>query len=261
MDGRPHLRMTTLQKRSLNCKYDSLFVSHAIEKDSFSVPNRRNPSTRRALTFQPIVAKAPSPRASQRSVSITKSTKNSTTNISATERKKKTKESTSSEPLSLVKIAVAPRKLAPKASSFGGVALPKNAIMKIRLHISKLRRRGGNINNKAPNPYYEMFVSSQRLRVGGSLEATYQSYPLMNQREGTWEEAVLDFGIPRTELVITDMRIGIRVMHCPKKGGAQSIGLCRTSLESLRRQPGTGIPILWGFEVMGWLRVLSISVE
>jgi hypothetical protein len=105
-----------------------------------------------------------------------------------------------------------------------------------------------------------MFVS-QKSSAGGLLEASYQSYPLMNQREGKWEEAVLDFGVPRTELVITDLKIGIRVMHCPKKGGAKMIGLCRTSLESLQRQPGTGIPILYGFLVMGWLRVLSISVE
>jgi hypothetical protein len=105
-----------------------------------------------------------------------------------------------------------------------------------------------------------MFVSQKR-SAGGTLEATYQSYPLMNQREGKWEEAVLDFGIPRKELVIADMRIGIRILHCPKKGGAKLIGRCRTSLESLRRQPGTGIPILNGFQVMGWLRVLSRSVE
>jgi hypothetical protein len=214
---------------------------------------------------------APSPsRASQRSVSITKSkkTKNSTTSSDAKESQNKTKVSTSGEqPLSLEKIAFSSRNLASNkaSSSFGVVALPKNATMKIRLHVSELRRPPnalGGISNssKAPNPYYEMFVS-QKSSTGGSLEATYQSYPLLNQREGKWEEAVLNFGIPRTELVITDLKICIRVMHCPKKGGAKLIGHCRTSLESLQRQPGTAIPILYGFQVMGWLRVLSISVE
>jgi hypothetical protein len=83
----------------------------------------------------------------------------------------------------------------------------------------------------------------------------------MNQREGKWDESVIDLGKPKGE--ITNLQIGVRVMHCRKRGGeAKFIGFCRAPLESLQQQqPKKGYPILSGFQVMGWLRVLSLSVE
>jgi hypothetical protein len=49
--------------------------------------------------------------------------------------------------------------------------------------------------NKAPNPYYEVFVTE-----GGRSTSIYKSYPLMNQREGKWDESVIDLGKPKGEI-------------------------------------------------------------
>jgi hypothetical protein len=82
----------------------------------------------------------------------------------------------------------------------------------------------------------------------------------MKQREGEWEESVIDLGKPKGE--ITNLQIGVRIMHCRKRGGeAKFIGLCRAPLGSLQQQPENGYPILNGFQVMGWLRVLSLTIE
>ena len=144
--------------------------------------------------------------------------------------------------------------------------LPKNAALKLRLQLSELRRpTSGNVatkNNKPPNPYYEVFVTTTKGREKYPTSSNYKSYPLWGQREGEWEESIIDLGKPRYE--ITDLQIGIRVMHCSKKGSEEKfIGLCRAPLKNLQlqQQPDQGYPILKGFEVMGWLRVKSFKIE
>ena len=91
--------------------------------------------------------------------------------------------------------------------------------------------------------------------------STYKSYPLMNQRQGEWEEIVIGLGKPKFE--IRNLQIGVRVMHCRKRGGqATEIGVCRAPLDTLQQnRPDKAYPILDGFQVMGWLRVLSLSIE
>ena len=115
----------------------------------------------------------------------------------------------------------------------------------------------------------------------------------MKKTEGTWEEAVIDISpnpnpkkhLPRSSIMDDDgtiattnslrspnvldhhWRIGFRVIHChhstadgkvmdpPDKGNV--IGLCRTSLDKLQKEPRQAI--LDGFQVMGWLEVTYLA--
>lgn len=88
----------------------------------------------------------------------------------------------------------------------------------------------------------------------------YQSYPMKHCRDPKWDEVAVDLGVPLKE--IGNLGIDIRVMHCHKKGGEGSmIGLCVASEEG-SQQCGHAHPVLMhGFQVVGWLRVVSLIVE
>ena len=142
-------------------------------------------------------------------------------------------------------------------SGIDTVSLPKNAVMRVKLHISYLKRPPSTIgtSSKAPNPYYEIFLT----RIPGD-PIFYRSYPLMRQSEGKWDEVTLDIGVPLEE--IHAMQVTIRIMHCRKRGGhPRIIGLYRKTLFEAQQKIGSAHPIVFDYEIRGWLRFLTLVVE
>ncbi|KAG7372617.1 hypothetical protein IV203_018760 [Nitzschia inconspicua] len=173
----------------------------------------------------------------------------------------------------------------------------RNAVLCLKLRLSDLLHpcrsnigsptgngRGGSSPQRSfsnafnPNPCFEIFVAHR----AGLSDGYYKSYPMYNVRDGTWEEAFIDTGLTRHQLQCgidgaSHVEIGIRVMHCPSKGSEMKlIGITQISLETLelnanrRIQGGTSIhhssnnnkfPILQGYQVMGWLQVLSFRIK
>lgn len=116
----------------------------------------------------------------------------------------------------------------------------------------------------------------------GLSQGYYKSYPLYNVTEGTWEEAFVDMGLTRHQLRCGiegagHVEVGIRVMHCPNKGSdMKPIGITQISLEALERNAEQNInnndissnsssnnryPILQGYQVKGWLQVMSFRIK
>jgi len=144
-----------------------------------------------------------------------------------------------------------------------------------------------------PNPFVEVFVAH---RAGLSM-GYYKSYPLHRSNRATWEDCFVDTGLSHDQLVCgiaagSRVEVGIRVMHCPSRGSTMKlIGTCVVSLDALERavklrrehfeedygeeyrslddeNSSTVIPsrpamypILQGYQVMGWLEVLSLYIK
>eukprot|EP00934_Nitzschia_sp_Nitz4_P005471 Nitzschia sp. Nitz4//scaffold18_size181773//170876//172177//NITZ4_001945-RA/size181773-processed-gene-0.72-mRNA-1//-1//CDS//3329540101//5461//frame0 len=139
-------------------------------------------------------------------------------------------------------------------------------VLRIQVRLTDLKKpQNSKGPRRAPNPFFEVYVTD------GKMVATrYQSYPIMGVREATWDEALIELtplehkmkkNRTAMEQQNTNWQIGIRVLHCQRRGGqsAQVIGTCRSSLDKLSKEPRQ--PILDGFQVMGWLEVLSVAVE
>lgn len=132
-----------------------------------------------------------------------------------------------------------------------------NATLKIKVAMAELKRPKNGIisSKKAPNPFFEIFID-----LGHGPTKLYRSYPLRHCRGANWDEAIVDLGVPLD--AIGYLGIDIRVMHCHKKGGEGSmIGLCVASEDGSAQQCGHAHPVLNEFQVMGWLRVVSLKVE
>jgi hypothetical protein len=132
-----------------------------------------------------------------------------------------------------------------------------------------------NSNNVNPNPCFEIFVAHR----AGISKGYYKSYPMYNVSEGTWEEAFIDIGLTRHQLHCGidgagHVEIGIRVMHCPNKGSEMKIiGTSQISLETLEKtiieskkqtnghEKSNWYPILQGYQVKGWLQVVSFRIQ
>ena len=166
--------------------------------------------------------------------------------------------------------------------------MAKRQLLRLQVRFTELRRPlHTKYPKRPPNPYYQLYVTN-----GTSVASVYQSRPVMKKTEGTWEEAVIDISpnpksnkhLPRAIMDDDDAststtslrpptvldhhwRIGFRVIHChhctadgkvmdpPEK--ANVIGLCRTSLDKLQKEPRQ--PIMHGFQVMGWLEVTHLA--
>jgi hypothetical protein len=158
----------------------------------------------------------------------------------------------------------------------------RNAVLCLKLRLSDLAhptrssgssgsagRVGSFSSNINPNPCFEIFVAHR----GGMSKGYYKSYPMYNVIEGTWEEAFVDMGLTRHQLDCgidgaSHVEIGIRVMHCPNKGSDMKlIGSSQISLETLERNDrdtrsdNNKYPVLQGYQVKGWLQVLSFRIQ
>jgi hypothetical protein len=173
------------------------------------------------------------------------------------------------------------------AMSFPPVTTITNTMICLKLRLSGLRtsggggggggglRRGGGGKSSVPNPFFEVFVAHR----GGISKGYYKSYPLYRTTEGTWEECFVGTGLTHDQLVQGSAHIGIRVSHFPRRGTtSQIIGTVQVSLEDLERVLGEGnhaleaaetsesgdlakYPILQGYQVMGWVQVLSLHIQ
>jgi hypothetical protein len=170
------------------------------------------------------------------------------------------------------------------AMSFPPVTTNTNTMICLKLRLSGLRtrggggglRRGGGGKSSVPNPFFEVFVAHR----GGISKGYYKSYPLYRTTEGTWEECFVGTGLTHDQLVQGTAHIGIRVSHFPRRGTtSQIIGTVQVAFEDLERVLGEGnhaleaadetsesgdlakYPILQGYQVMGWVQVLSLHIQ
>jgi hypothetical protein len=136
----------------------------------------------------------------------------------------------------------------------------QNATLRVRLCVSHLKRPRSASKNlvasaKAPNPYYEITITTN------SSVASYRSYPIQHVKEATWDEAVIDLGLPRSQVEGSHISIDIKVFHCHKKGGGGTlIGVVRPPKDG-ESTLGKAHPLTLGFQVTGLLRLLSMSIE
>ena len=142
--------------------------------------------------------------------------------------------------------------------SSGQPSKHQNALLRVKLSMSQLKRpRSGklvtSVSTKPPNPYFEITITTN------NSVASYRSYPIHHVRDATWDDAVVDLGIPKSQ--VNHLNIDIKVFHCRKKGGGGTlIGIVRPPKDG-ESTFGKPHPLTSGFQVTGWIRLLSMKIE
>lgn len=138
-------------------------------------------------------------------------------------------------------------------------------VLRIQIELSGLQRpKNSKRPSRAPNPYFEIYVTD-----GVSIASRYLSRPFLSTRGGIWDEALIDVSPSRKREGTQHQRcppgpdswkIGVRVLHSRKNREDQAMGIYKGTMRELQETITTKIPLQNDSNVVGWLRVIKLSL-